>query len=255
MPNNRNSAPRTVGRVVNHSPLILSAVLAILVPPHVAAQFREYQVLYSFQAAPDGAQPLAGLTIGADGVLYGTTNGGGAFQLGTIFVLRRTMISSMSSAWKETVLHSFSGPDGQSPQSTLVSNGALTFYGSTTAGGSGGGGGVIYELAPPVTAGDPWTETVLHNFPDGFNNPNNVTPNGILISPLGTLFTTTQGQSINGPTGGLVIALAPPATPGAGWTEFQLYSFGELQGELPVAGLVSEGGSLFGTTFFGGGGE
>lgn len=44
-------------------------------------------VLYSFGAAPDGANPLAGLIQASDGHLYGTTAGGGVYNNGTIFRL------------------------------------------------------------------------------------------------------------------------------------------------------------------------
>jgi uncharacterized repeat protein (TIGR03803 family) len=44
------------------------------------------QVLYSFGTAPDGANPVASLTD-VNGLLYGTTNGGGAHGVGTVFAL------------------------------------------------------------------------------------------------------------------------------------------------------------------------
>ena len=76
----------------------------------------------------------------------------------------------------------------------------------------------------------------------------------MLIGPGGTLYTTTRGSAVGGigPNLGLVIALAPPATSGGNWTEAQLYTFGYPQGELPLAGVVAEGGSLFGTTWYAG---
>jgi len=44
----------------------------------------KYTVLHAFNDTPDGAVP-AGLTIGANGKLYGTTRGGGELSLGTVF--------------------------------------------------------------------------------------------------------------------------------------------------------------------------
>ncbi|HXM44300.1 MAG TPA: choice-of-anchor tandem repeat GloVer-containing protein [Bryobacteraceae bacterium] len=52
-------------------------------PQIVAAQ--TYQTLYSFKGSPDGGDPKAGLVIAKDGALYGTTYGGGASVLGTVF--------------------------------------------------------------------------------------------------------------------------------------------------------------------------
>jgi hypothetical protein len=223
--------------------LMLLATLAVLTPRQGAAQAAAYQVLYSFQGTPDGADPLAGLTIEPDGILLGTTNGGGASSLGTIFSLRP---KAGSSTWKETVLYSFGGSDGESPQTALVPSGKGTYYGTTSAGGNGNNGGVIYEFAPPAAAGAPWTEAVLRSFPDYPRDTQDIVPNQVLVGPGGTLFTTTRGAD------GLVIALVPPAAPGVSWTQVQLYPFNSLVGNLPLAGVVSEGGSLFGTLYDGG---
>jgi len=170
--------------------------------------------------------------------------------LGTVFV----MTKPAGEPWKETVLHNFSGSDGQYPQSTLVFGSTGALLGATVGGGAGAG--TIFELAPPTTAGDPWTETVLYGF--GYtSNSQNVVPNGpVLIGPGGTLYTTTQGSPFEeGYILGLAIALVPPSTQGGDWTEYELFAFGGtagVDGDSPQAGLVSEGGSLFGTTEYAG---
>jgi uncharacterized repeat protein (TIGR03803 family) len=226
---------------------VLFAVLAILMQRVVAAQSPRYETLYSFKGSPDGADPKGALVIGKFGELYGTTFAGGTSVLGTVFVLTKA-----TGHWKETVLHNFSGSDGQYPQSALIFGSTGAFYGVTVGGGSGASG-TIFELAPPSTSGGAWTETVLYNFVYTGNGQNAV-PNGpLLIGPGGTLYATTEG----GPNGGgfklgLAVALVPPATPGGAWTEKELYTFGFNQGEQPFAGVVSEGGSLFGTTIFAG---
>jgi uncharacterized protein YceK len=77
-----------------------------------------------------------------------------------------------------------------------------------------------------------------------------------LIGPGGTLYTTTQGSPFEeGYILGLAIALVPPSTQGGDWTEYELFAFGGtagVDGDSPQAGLVSEGGSLFGTTEYAG---
>src|SRR5262249_36252317 len=80
----------------------------------LVARGQTYRVLYSFQCAPDGAYPGAGLAIDMSGNLYGTTEGGGAggagcSQCGTVF--------EVNTAGAETILHSFGGSpgDGGSP--------------------------------------------------------------------------------------------------------------------------------------------
>jgi hypothetical protein len=105
----------------------------------------------------------------------------------------------------------------------------------------------------PSVRGGSWTETVLYAFVYQGNPTQDVIPNGeVLIGPRGGLYATTQGAG-EGFGSGTVIALVPPAMPGGDWTEDKLYTFGFNSGYLPLAGVVSEGGSLFGTNFFGGG--
>jgi uncharacterized repeat protein (TIGR03803 family) len=210
-----------------------------------AAQSPRYETLYSFKGTPDGADPKGALLIGKFGELYGTTFAGGTSVLGTVFMLA----PHAGQPWKETILHNFTGSDGQYPQSALTHGNNGEFYGVTVGGGPGGPG-AIFELAPPTTSGGAWTETVLYGFAYGPGSQN-LAPNGpVLIGQGGTLYTTTQGQS---PYLGLVLALAPPSTPGGDWTEYGLYHFGGgTDGGGPAAGLVSSGGSLFGTTTDGG---
>jgi uncharacterized repeat protein (TIGR03803 family) len=227
----------------------LLAALAIVAPPPGVAQTTTYEVLHSFTGKPDGAQPNAALVIGKDGALYGTSYTGVSSELGTIFRLAPTA----GVPWNETVLHNFTGPpEGQYPTAALVSE-AGSFYGATKFGGTGAG--TIFELAPPATAEGTWTETVLYSFVYS-KDSQNVAPIGpVLIAPGGTIFTTTEGAP-DVPLGlrfGAVIALVPPTAPGGDWAEYEISPFGgPPQGEWPFAGVVSKGGSLFGTTAYGG---
>jgi len=225
-------------------------LFCLIVLQHAAAHAASFETLYSFGGAPDGALPKGALLIGKDGTLYGTTWAGGTSVYGTVF----SLTPAQSAPWKETVLHNFSGSDGQYPESILVSDGSGALYGATTRGGSGAWG-TVFELVPPGQAGGAWNESVLYDFgfSGGFNQ--NVVPNTpLLIGPGGTFYTTTQGYP--GPSGaylGLIVALIRPATPGDPWTEHDLFSFGGSQGGGPRGGLVFLGGSLFGTTDNGGG--
>jgi uncharacterized repeat protein (TIGR03803 family) len=230
------------------SPFFHLAALALLLPRVAVAQATTYEVLYSFKGSPDGTQPKGAVVIGTDGALYGTTYTGGTSQLGTVFRL----VPAAGVPWSETVLHNFTGPDGQYPSSALVFD-AGSFYGATEYGGTGGAG-TIFELAQPATAGDAWTETVLYDFVYS-KNSQNVAPNGpLVIAPGGTIFTAVQGAPAAplGPRIGAVIALVPPAALGGDWAEYEIYPLGFDQGEWPFASVVSEGGSLFGATYYGG---
>ena len=91
---------------------------------------------------------------------------------------------------------------------------------------------------------------MIYNFQGGANDGAN--PQGGVIFVNGTLYgTTTHGGTIDV---GTVFELSPPATSGGSWTEQVLYSFKDgLDGAIPYAGLISDGGNLLlGTTYFGG---
>jgi len=79
-----------------------------LVAISCAAFAQTETVLYDFQAPGDGAVPFAGVIRDQAGNFYGTTDDGGATGRGTVFKL--------DTAGNETVLHSFSGPDGSTPR-------------------------------------------------------------------------------------------------------------------------------------------
>lgn len=98
----------------------------------------EESILWSFDAIPDAANPVAGLIQARDGNLYGTTFYGGTRGNGTIF---RVTLSGT-----ESVLWSFGyGSDGWGPQNTLVQATNGNFYGLGTSGGPTGSG-IIFEF-------------------------------------------------------------------------------------------------------------
>jgi uncharacterized repeat protein (TIGR03803 family) len=107
-------------------------------------------LLHSFTGGPsDGATPLAAsLVRDAAGNLYGITYYGGSgdctdgvgFGCGTVFKVDTT--------GAETVLHSFSGADGQWPIGDLLMDAAGNLYGTTWAGGPSNARGVVFKLAP-----------------------------------------------------------------------------------------------------------
>src|ERR1022692_45616 len=114
---------------------MLLAALVILMARAGAAQATAYYTLYSFKGDPDGAQPQGAVVIGKGGALYGTTCIGGTSRLGTVFELTPTK----GVPWKETVLHNFSGPDGQYPESALVFGSTGALYGVTPGSDAMGG--------------------------------------------------------------------------------------------------------------------
>ena len=110
---------------------------------------RKLSVLYTFTGGSDGSYPGT-LIMDKAGNLYGTTLGGGSgsgcyYQsCGTVFQL--------DSKGKKTILHSFSGSDGELPNG-LVEDEDGNFYGTTFGGGGGGcandgGCGTAFKLTP-----------------------------------------------------------------------------------------------------------
>jgi uncharacterized repeat protein (TIGR03803 family) len=137
-------------------------------------------VLYSF-SGNDGSGPGADSLLSRQGKLYGTTSLGGAFNQGTVFSL-----SLSNHAVVESVLYSFTGTNGVSPNGGVVSDAAGRLYGTTVYGGTVGYG-VIFEVSD--VAGK-WQESVLTTFAGITNGA------ASLATPTinhGALFGTTSG--------------------------------------------------------------
>jgi len=140
----------------------------------LGAHAQTFTSLYSFQCQPDGDGPWGSLTLDAAGNLYGTTFGGGNYDLGTVF--------KISPQGVETILHHFTGADGANPQNVnLVFDAAGNLYGTTIFGGPNSNGGVVFKLEPDGT------ETTLHNF----RGPDGEAPHGLSIDQGGNLYGTT----------------------------------------------------------------
>jgi uncharacterized repeat protein (TIGR03803 family) len=104
-----------------------------------------YTVLHNFDRTADindGIQPLAGLALGTDGNLYGTTSSGGKQNSGSLFKITPT--------GTYTSLYSFCPAagckDGFNPQTALVQDTNGKFYGATEAGGASVNGGEFFSL-------------------------------------------------------------------------------------------------------------
>ncbi|HUO31288.1 MAG TPA: choice-of-anchor tandem repeat GloVer-containing protein [Bryobacteraceae bacterium] len=222
---------------------ILAALTLPAMPPAAAAA--TYSVIYSFKGGADGASPYGGLVQSSAGQLFGTTYTGGTGEYGTVFELGQG-----TSGWEKTVLHNFSGPDGEVPSDTLVFDSAGNLYGRTRWGGANNGG-TVFDLIPPSAPGDPWTQNVLYSMPSGSCNNLPRGPLGsVLISPSGALITTASVNTCV-PDGGTLFLLRPPAQAGGSWTESTLINFtqGSL-GSTILAGVVGRGNSVYGTAWF-----
>ena len=112
--------------------------------------------LFSFDGT-HGAFPLAGLIADAAGDLFGTTQaGGGANNDGTVFEIVKTASGYASTP---TVLFSFDGTHGASPEAGLIADAAGDLFGTTAAGGANGRG-TVFEIVK-TGSGYASTPTVL----------------------------------------------------------------------------------------------
>lgn len=212
-------------------------------------------VLYSFAGGSDGLAPNPGLILDNSGNLYGTTFDGGNchYYCGVVFQLSPPTVQG--GAWTETVLHAFGGSgssDGGGPTSSLVFDKTGNLYGVADFGGNVTCScGVVFQLSPPSSQGDPWTETVIYNFrgiPDGAFPASPLT-----FDQQGNLYgTTTEGGT--GPCNdgegtilgcGIMFEVSPEAS--GTWTETVLYSFGPAESS-PSSGLVFGPGEVLYST-------
>jgi autotransporter-associated beta strand protein/uncharacterized repeat protein (TIGR03803 family) len=90
-------------------------------------------------SGPIGGGPAAGVVVDAQGNIFGTTNGGGAFSSGSVFELP-------AGSHTITTLASFSGDNGSLPQSNLVIDRNGNLFGETQDGGRDSFGGTVFRV-------------------------------------------------------------------------------------------------------------
>ncbi|HTT97060.1 MAG TPA: choice-of-anchor tandem repeat GloVer-containing protein [Rhizomicrobium sp.] len=227
------------------APCVAAAVAASAAP--------QFSVIHTFTGGTDGAYPTIGLLRGADGSLYGTTEGGDVKStFGTVFKLSPPVHDGAS--WTKTNLYAFQGrKDGAYPWTRLIFDGNTAALLGTTAGDDGHGDiGTIFRLAPPKHDGNPWTEQILHRFKGGTDS--GFPYDGLVQDPAtGAIYGTAYGNSGSGDFG--TVFGYTPDIQHKNWSETLHYNFTAMEGNgaFPEAGLVlGSGGLLYGTTLGGG---
>jgi uncharacterized repeat protein (TIGR03803 family) len=220
------------------------------------------KVLYSFCNQPncvDGSEPLASL-IAVNGMLYGTTFSGGSSTgcfsggCGTVFAID-------PNTGLEKVIYSFCSQqnctDGRAPAANLIDVKG-TLYGTTSGGGAhcSEGCGTVVSIDPDTGA-----EKVVHSLCHRPNCSDGAFPEAGLIDVRGALYgTASMGGArahcryLNDLYCGTVFRLNPNTG-----VEKMLHSFCKQSpcksGDFPAAGVIDVGGTLYGTTEFGGTGQ
>lgn len=204
----------------------------------------------------DGANPQAGLTLDADGHLFGTTFEGGSRQHGVAFRLTHKRGDGL---WPEKTLQTFCVPCGRNPSAAPALDAAGDVLGTTLYGGKdtqcpskrGVPGakicGVLYKL---VRSGGHYDETLLHKFCSETDCADGRNPiSGVLVDGEGNLFGATSGggrghNGIGAQIGGGVVYELSDAF-------HVLYDFCSeadcADGAAPSTPIIDTSGNLFGT--------
>jgi hypothetical protein len=158
-------------------------------------------------------------------------------------------------AWKETVIHTFEGSDGEQPQSPLVFDAAGNLYGTTVEGGSAIsplctiGCGVIFEL---TNISGSWEQKIIHNFV----YYNGGGPMGNLsIDSTGNLYGVASygGNATGCGKNGCGVVFELALNSSGVWRQIRQFNFDSTDGATPFAGLaLGKAGHIFGTTYAGG---
>jgi uncharacterized repeat protein (TIGR03803 family) len=217
-----------------HARLSLVAITLLLACATAFAQAEK--VLHSFDG-DDGNFPWAGVTIDAQGNLYGTTLTGGTSGAvgGTVFKMSPPVSGG---AWSFEVIHDFDiYDDGYAPSDSPILDSAGNAYGTADY--------MVYELSP--TNSGPWKESKLHSFDsypmDGQSGL------GLIFDPYGNLFGTTVYGGVY--AHGTVFEMT--AEPDGSWTERVIQSFDKANGDYPGGPVVMDTyGNLYGVTVYGG---
>ncbi|MEI9986950.1 MAG: choice-of-anchor tandem repeat GloVer-containing protein, partial [Aliidongia sp.] len=188
-------------------------------------------------SGPDGAHPNGSLVADSQGSLYGTTQIGGANNLGTVFKLSPP--ASTGQAWTLTTLHSFSGSDGANPAAgvTIGPNGNL--YGTTMNGGPSPSriGGSAYTLS---TSGTMFNVLPL---PQGCVG----SQSNVVVDPTGNVIGTTQFGPEPTDFSGCMFKIAPNGTATILTQYGEAPQFGGVAIGEPVGNIVRDAiGNIYG---------
>jgi uncharacterized repeat protein (TIGR03803 family) len=202
--------------------------------------------LYQQIGLPGGGDPSEGVTLGADGSLYGTTSIGGTLKK-DFFATPQGVVYKLNAMGVFSVVHSFDDPsNGTVPSSRVIVASDGSLFGTTASGGRFGLG-VIYKIAPDGAY------SVLHNF-DSYNVEipgqdfefllsASIRPD-IVMGNDGSIYGTIYAG------GGLKFGTLYKLDPKGNYS--LLHDFDKTNGAGPNGISFGRDGKLYGTTAYGG---
>ena len=199
--------------------------------------------LHEFTGGTDGGTPKAGLFLGSDGYFYGTTYVCGASTdpgsaPGVVFKIGPDGTFS--------VVHTFAGPDGAFPESSVIQLSDGDLYGATTWGGANFFSGTVFKMTPAGTI--VWTYSFSAEGSSGANLDGAVpcVYGGLILGSDSNLYGTTSQGGLYGQ--GTIFRITTDGT------LTSLYSFtGGSDGGSPAGYLVQgSDGNFYGTCASGG---
>lgn len=192
--------------------------------------------LYTFDFQITGDRPFAGVLRMADGTLFGTNRGSGAYE-GNVFRLDSGGFTSL-----HDFTGNFVGGDGGHPEAAPVEGGDGNLYGTTTTGGPMDIG-TLYRID---ALGD---YTLVHSFSGGVGPQDGATPRALVLGDDGDLYGTTSALGPTQPTAssGTVYRFSPGES---GVTT--VHAFRGSDGTGPSSLVKGPDGDFYGTTTAGG---
>ena len=219
-----------------------------------------YTLLHSFSTNnSDGQNPFAGLILGKDGALYGTTwdgatwSGSGEPHAGKIFKLNTDGSGYI-------ILHIFDyfNGDGVFPVTRLFQDSGGVLYGTTSDGGCNLLTGPCFRYGTVFRLNtDGSGYTILHSFNHFLGYPDGKFPSALVQGNGGVLYGTTASGGYGGGPGsqnglGTVFKLNPD---GSDFTTLTSFSTTGGDGMYPLGLIQANDGKLYGTTWFAGNGS
>jgi uncharacterized repeat protein (TIGR03803 family) len=208
-----------------------------------------FNAFRAFTNAPDAGNPAGEISFSGTR-FFSTTFGGGANGVGAVIAGQTNGIVSVLKSFAGLSADNATNSGGASPNAAVANSGAMLF-GTTTAGGAAGNG-TIFSL---TTNGG--TFAVLRDFStldlQSGTNTDGALPQGGLILSGASLYGTTSAGGAGG--SGVIFSIT---TNGTNFTT--LHSFAPLDalagtnvdGAVPLGGLVLSNNVLYGTTCAGG---